>query len=120
MRPPPARLEGLDVVLSAAYWGRWQVLRQLDQAGADLSHRWGCPDTLGEVNLVGFVLSSYHDHTENGLMTMDLHRDFLQTLGAAVEAAGPVAVVPAPAPLALVLVDKLREVAGVEVVFVGW
>lgn len=119
MRPPAARLEGFDVALSAAYWGRWQVLQQLDQEGADLSHRWGCPDTLGELNLVGFVLSSYHDHAENGLITAALHDDFLTTLAAAVDAAGPLAVVPGPAPLALVLVDKLRA-AGVEIAFSGW
>lgn len=118
MRSHGHGIDGFDVAVEAARWGRWQVLRRLAEAGAELGHVWSCGITGLPINTVGIVLGAYHDHVEADLMCPDLHHDFVSTVAVLADAAGPLALVPVPAPLAQGLADDLLVNFGVELLIV--
>lgn len=111
-------IDGFDVAVEAARWGRWQVLHRLAEAGAELGHVWSCDVTGDPINLLGVVLGAYHDQVEADLMCPDLRRDFVRTVAVLADAAGLLALVPVPAPLAQDLADDLLAHFGVELLIV--
>lgn len=118
MRSHGHGFDGFDVAVEAARWGRWQVLRRLAQAGAELGHVWSCDVTGLPINAIGIALGAYHDLVETDLMCPDLRLDFVRTVAVLVEAAGPLALVPVPAPLAQDLADDLLTHFGIELLVV--
>lgn len=84
---------GIDVVIEAASWGRWQVVRAVAGAGGDISACWECPTTGGVLNLAGLVLVRFSDLCGLALMNAELRADFLMTLVLVADAAGLVALV---------------------------
>lgn len=104
---------GIDVVIAAASWGRWSVVRAIAGAGGDFGAVWACPATGAALNLAGLVLVRFHDLCGLALMSVDLRSDFLRTLVEVVRVVGPVALVgEVPPVLAGCLLSEFEEVTG--------
>lgn len=104
---------GIDVVIEAASWGRWQVVRAVAGAGGDIGAVWECPVTGGLVNVLGLVLVRFSDLCGLALMSQELRADFLMTLAEVGDAAGLVARVgDVPPVLAGPLLEDFEEATG--------
>lgn len=104
---------GIDVVLEAVSWGRWEVVRTIAGAGGDIGAVWECPLSGDPVNVLGLALVRFHDLCSVGLMSPDMRADFMRTLEVVTNAAGPVAMVGGvPPALAGGLLTDFAEATG--------